>query len=171
MAGPVASSHLLIWGSQLTQFWPWEGGAVGSAGLADKSFWPFALCLSPSFFFLLETQTWCLEAQGPSCDNEDKSHVDGWRNRSRKCGPPCALGAYCNGHRLLPSKVPELEKNKSNPDYLNFYEAGFLLFAAIYIPKGHISETEWWCISTGKMETKLSWLGISHSLHQKNQEN
>lgn len=73
MAGPLATSHLLIRGTQVTQFWRWEGGAVGWAGLADTWFWPFALCLWPSSFFLPETQMWCLEAHGPSCDMKTKA--------------------------------------------------------------------------------------------------
>ena len=50
---------------------PCEEGTVGKARLAGKSSCPFALCLS-IFVFLPETQTWCLEAQEPSCDMRTK---------------------------------------------------------------------------------------------------
>lgn len=70
-------------GSQLTQFWPWEGGAVGSAGLADKSFWPLALCPLPFTFLFLPAwnRMWCLEALGPSCDM--KTNPCGWTEKQK----------------------------------------------------------------------------------------
>lgn len=107
-------------GSQLTLFWPWGGGAVGSAGLADKSFRPSALCLSPSSSFLPETGCDAWSHWGHLVTWR-QIHVAGRRNRSQESGLPCSLWAHCNGHKLLPCKVPVLEKNKSSPDCFHFY--------------------------------------------------
>jgi hypothetical protein len=48
--------------------------------VAKQGYWQVILSfcplfLIPSHFILPETQMWCLEVQGPSCDHEEKSHM------------------------------------------------------------------------------------------------
>lgn len=125
-----------------SQWWPLRKRQLATQDLlaSHSALLPFAFI--PSSFCLPETQMWCLEAQGPSCDVRTKDTVmDGetetWTVVLHALFEHTAVATDC-------FPLDFLNWKKSSPDRLSLYQADFLLFAAIYLPKWYIPETKYW---------------------------